>query len=353
MIKSSIKVSVAILLPLIVLILLTLAYARPQGISPISLAITKLAKRDYAWQCQPPIVQKQVSGRSNIIWTKRQCNGTYPFSFLSFSRKSTGPLIINVLDINLADNHSFIKPAMSAASAKKPYLSNLSALAQQQSRFIAGINGGYFRSKIQRTDYNCKTRPVSTPLSQPNDVGDGLLVIDTQVYSTNCPNSLFSEPGRSTLLQDATTKQWRIEQVNAGVVPSNTLNALGAGPGLIQTIDGKPQIRVTWEGIPSTFEFSANTAVILANDAKGNPHMLLFTVDGVDHKWGMTSLEMANFIYHQIPKLFQVQLVSAMSMDQGNSTAMYVKDANKPIVSVAGRDTNQRDIYDGLFVVAS
>lgn len=353
MLKSCIKMSLLILLPLLFLILLMLAYARPQGMSPISLVITQLAKRDYAWQCSPPSIQHNVNGRSNIVWTKRQCSGTYPFNLLSLSRKSTGPLIINVLDINLTDNSTYIKPVVGTADTTKPYLSNLSLLAKQQSNLIAGINGGYFRSKNQRIDYNCPKRPISTSLNQPGDVGDGLLVIDKQVYSTNCANRIFSEPGRSTLLQDAMTKQWRIEQVNAGIVPPNTLNALGAGPGLIQTIDGHPQIRVTWESIPSTFEFSANTAVILANDKQDNPHMLLFTVDGIDHKWGMNSLEMANFIYDQIPKLFQVHLISAMSMDQGNSTAMFVKDEKKSIVSIAGRATNQRDIYDGLFVVAT
>jgi hypothetical protein len=188
-------------------------------------------------------------------------------------------------------------------------------------------------------------------LDTPEHVGEGLLVIDQQVYSTNCNGGSLAEDGRSSLIQDATTKQWRIERVVHDVIPPNTLNAIGAGPGLIQTIAGKPEIQITWEGILSTLEFSANAAVILAKDKQGNPHMLFFTVDGIDREYGMTSLGMANFIYTQIPTLFGLQLVSAMSMDQGNSTTLFVKKADNPIVSVTGTRGAVRNIYDGLFII--
>jgi hypothetical protein len=139
--------------------------------------------------------------------------------------------------------------------------------------------------------------------------------------------------------------------VEKDTVPDNTVNAIGAGPGLIQSIEGKPQIQITWEGIISTFEFSANVAVILAKDKQGNPHMLFFTVDGIDREYGMTSIGMTNFIYNKIPTLFGLQLVSAMSMDQGNSTTLFVKKADNHIASVTGKQGKTRDVYDGLFIV--
>ena len=79
--------------------------------------------------------------------------------------------------------------------------------------------------------------------------------------------------------------------------------------------------------------------------------MLFFTVDGIDREYGMTSLGMTNFIYNKIPSLFGVQLVSAMSMDQGNSTTLFVNKADDHIASVTGTRGAVRNIYDGLFII--
>ena len=323
-----------------------LLYLRPSGMSPVSLALTQLAKRDYAWQCSAPLNKKPLNNKGNITWVKLQCEGSYPWA-LSSKSKPTGPLIINIIDANMADPNNFAKPTIGNAKATKPYKSTLLEQGASDPTLIAGINGGYFRTKPNRRDENCFRRSPSKPMNESKHIGDSLLVIDSQVYSTNCHGGLLGEIGRSSLIQDATTKQWRIERIKKDTVPPNVVNAIGAGPGLIQTIDGKPQIRVTWEGIFSTFEFSANSAVILAKDKQDNTHMLFFTVDGIDREYGMTAIQMANFIYHQIPKLFDLQLVSAMSMDQGNSTTMV---AQNNVVSVTGRRGAVRDIYDGLFI---
>jgi len=327
-----------------------LIYLRPQGISPISLMLTHIAQRNYAWQCTALAEPKKLSPSGSIVWTRLQCDGTHPIGFTLKSGRAMGPLIINIIDANLSDTHVMAKPTLAAINPNQPPLNKLTDMAEQQPVFVAGINGGYFRLKPNKGDVNCKERLPDIPFTIPQFIGDGLLVIDKQVFSTNCAGSAFSEPARSALIQDATTKQWRIEPVLPGKVPVNALNAIGAGPGLIQTINGKPQIRMTWEGIWSTMEFSANTAVILATDAQNQPHMLFFTVDGRDGKWGMTSMQMANFIYDKIPRLFHVRLVSAMSMDQGTSTTMFVKDATTPIVTTSNKYNEVHDIYNGLFV---
>ncbi len=332
------------------MIALALVYLRPSGISPVSLIITQLAKRDYAWQCSSPLIQQPLNAKGNITWVKLQCQGVYPWGFSKKSR-ATGVLTINIVDANLADANTFVKPTIGGANAGSGYRSTLLEQAAFYPNAVAGINGGYFRRRLNRRDENCIRRHPNTPLDTPNHIGEGLLVIDHQVYSTNCDGGALSESGRSSLIQDATHKQWRIERVKHDTVPANTLNAIGAGPGLIQTIAGKPQIQITWEGILSTLEFSANAAVILAKDKQANPHMLFFTVDGIDREYGMTSIGMTNFIYNKIPALFGVQLVSAMSMDQGNSTTLFVKNADNRIASITGKHGTVRSIYDGLFIV--
>jgi exopolysaccharide biosynthesis protein len=349
LLKVLLKISVVLVLVL-ALCIVTLMYWRPSGLSPISLVITQLAKRDYAWQCAAPLVQRPLNSQGNVIWTKLQCRGAYPWAF-SQKSKDTGILTINIVDANLADANTVVKPAIANAQSNPPYRSTLLEQAATYPNAIAGINGGYFRKKPNRRDENCIRRSPKKPLDTPEHIGEGLLVIDQQVYSTNCNGGSLAENGRSTLIQDAMTKQWRIERVEHDVVPANTLNAIGAGPGLIQTIEGKPQIQITWEGILSTLEFSANAAVILAKDKQGEPHMLFFTVDGIDREYGMTSLGMTNFIYNKIPTLFGLQLVSAMSMDQGNSTTLFVKKADQPIVSITGTRGAVRNIYDGLFII--
>lgn len=346
--KLFIKIILAVVL-LIALCVAALAYLRPSGISPVSLILTQMAKRDYAWQCAPALNQKSLNSKGNITWTKLQCQGAYPWAF-SDKSKYTGVLTINIVDANLSDPHTFVKPSIGNAQAKLPYHSTLLEQSAAQPAFVAGINGGYFRTRPNRRDENCFRRSPNKPMNASKHVGDSLLIIDNQVYSTNCYGGALSEVGRSSLIQDATTKQWRIERIKKDTVPANVANALGAGPGLIQTIKGEPQIQITWEGIFSTFEFSANTAVILAKDKQNDPHILFFTVDGIDREYGMTSIEMANFIYNKIPDLFGLQLVSAMSMDQGNSTTMFVKSAENPIVSVTGKSGRVRPIYDGLFI---
>ena len=347
--KSIIKISLAVLLVL-ALIAAALVYLRPSGLSPISIVITQMAKRNYAWQCSAPLIQQPLNAKGNIVWVKLQCQGTYPWGFSKKSR-DTGVLTINIVDANLADANIFVKPTIGKANAKNTYRGTLLEQAASYPNAVAGINGGYFRTRPNRRDPNCIRRSPKKPMDTPNQIGDGLLVIDSQVYSTNCDGGKLSEVGRSSLIQDATTKQWRIERIQKDTVPANTVNAIGAGPGLIQTIVGEPQIQLTWEGIISTFEFSANAAVILAKDKQGKPHILFFTVDGIDKKYGMTSIGMANFIYTKIPTLFGLKLISAMSMDQGNSTTLFVKKADSHITSVTGKHGTIRDVYDGLFIV--
>ncbi len=349
--KRFIKINLAILLGLSLCAGGAFLYLRLSGISPISLILTQMAKRDYAWQCSSLQAQKSsLNTKGNITWVKLRCQGVYPWGG-AMQSGPTGVLTMNIVDANLSDPNTLVKPTIGKANAKNAYLKTLLEHAELYPNAVAGINGGYFRIKPNHGDPNCIKRSPNSPMDTSMQIGDGLLVIDSKVYSTNCGGGILSEVGRSSLIQDATTQQWRIERVQKDSVPENTLNAIGAGPGLIQTIAGKPEIQITWEGIVSTLEFSANTAVILAKDKQGAPHMLLFTVDGIDREYGMTSMEMANFIYNAIPSLFELQLVSAMSMDQGNSTAMFVKNVNSAIVSVTGKHGRMRDIYDGLVIV--
>lgn len=335
---------------LILLSVFTLIVARPYGSSPISLLLTHHARRDFQWQCQAPSKQKTLTASKSIQWTQLTCHGTYPKQWWHLRPHPTGPLTINIIDADLSDPHVFVKPTVGNVNAVEPYRNKISTLAQTNTNFIAGINGGYFLARDDGSDANCRSRITKGPITSAAQVGDGLLIIDKKPYSTNCNGTLLSEKKRSVLIQDASTKLWYIKNIPANTVPTSVENALGAGPGLIKMRQGKPQIWLTWQGILSSFEFGANTAVILAVDKNEHQHMLLLTVNGHDKIYGMTSMTMANFIYHVVPPLFNLQLASAMSMDQGNSTGMYIKTENPNLVSKTGRNNTMRDIYDALFI---
>lgn len=335
---------------LILLLAFTLIVVRPHGSSPISLLITHHARRDFQWQCHAPSKQQSLTASRSTKWIQLTCHGTYPKQWWHLRPHQTGPLTINIIDADLSDPHLFVKPAMGDANEHDPYRNNISALARSNPHFIAGINGGYFLARNDGSDANCRSRVTKGPITAAAQVGDGLLIIDKRPYSTNCNGTLLSEKKRSVLIQDATTKLWYIKNIKANTVPTSAENAIGAGPQLIKMRQGKPQIWLTWQGILSTFEFGANTAVILAVDKDNHQHMLLFTVNGHDKIYGMTSMTMANFIYHVVPPLLNIQLTSAMSMDQGNSTGMYIKKENPHLVSKTGRHNTMRNIYDALFI---
>ena len=203
---------------------------------------------------------------------------------------------------------------------------------------------------IQRVffDSNCPWK--SYPQVTFDQVGDGLLMIDGVTYSENCAVFKTTGPARSALLQN-TNGEFVIQAVDPNTQPDNTRHALGSGPGLINQVNGKSDIQIEWQGILSTFEFSANTAIALAEDATGQQHMMFFSVNGFDKTAGMFSFDMANFLYTAVPQYLGLSMQQAMSMDQGKSTTMFIKDdQGGRIVSQSSHSGSTRAVYNALFV---
>ena len=311
--------------------------------------LNTLANQPYHWQCQR-LKEKSLTQDRSVQWTQWSCTDKKPWTLFWMAKSEWSPLKINLVDADLSDPHLQLVPVLANTVDKdRPYIESLSQMGAEHAHFIAGINGGYFFvNNVGHHDQNCiwKRYPTRTTY----DVGDGLLVINKKAYSENCGTSKTSTLARATIVQE-NKGEWAIKEISANTIPSDIQNGLGAGPLLIAPDQStQAKINLRWEGILSSFEFGANTAVILARDTKAHQHLLLFTVDGMDKRAGMRAVQMANFIYTTLPTLLHLQVVSAMNMDQGHSTAMYIRGQSNPIVSKADKSRTERSIYDALFI---
>ncbi len=330
-----------------------------EGVSGIlDKELTWLASLDYGWHSQLLKQSKVVDG---VLHWKYKCKGVWPKdmpSILLRHRKSISGLVINLIDIDLDANPKLkLQPVIAANNSKYNYRQPLIGIANdsisQGKNVLAGINGGYFfipPESITKPflDSNCLSNfylNFERPPYSSHQIGDGLLVINKQAYSYNCQTIGPFSPSRTSFIQNK-NGTYQINEVVSGKFDIGTINnALGAGPGLISA--GKIAIKA--ELIPSTLEFSANTALVLGQGEDGHKHAVLFTVDGSDGNHGMYSFEMANYLARQLPGLIRVIPVDAMSMDQGGSTGMVVKENGK-LNTVSNSGDKNRPIYNALLL---
>lgn len=336
----------ALVLPAVIIVGVVYAGFSSIVVNPL---LNILANQSYHWQCQL-IKEKNLTQNGAVQWTQWSCTDKKPWTLFWMTKSEFFPLTVNIVNADLSDPHVQLVPALANTIDKdRPYIESLSQMGIEHANFIAGVNGGYFFvNSVGHHDQNCIWKHYPTHTTY--DVGDGLLVINKKGYSENCGTSKTSTLARATIVQRK-DGAWVIKEISANTTPSDIQNALGAGPLLISSDQTKqPKINLRWEGILSSFEFGANTAVILATDAKAHQHLLLFTVDGIDKRAGMRAVQMANFIHTMLPTLLHLKIVSAMNMDQGHSTAMYIRGEKNPIVSKADKSRTERPIYDALFV---
>lgn len=313
--------------------------------------LTFLARGNYSWSCdfqqRTPLDTKGGNGAN---WLSMRCEGTFPRGYMAKAGDSTGPLSINIIDVNLNNPHIRVLPVLAHSHDRNhPNNETILTMGQERPKIIAGINGGYyFRNYKKFHDTSCLWK--SFPQVGTQNIGNSLLVINGKTYAKNCYALKVHGPARSALLETK-DHQFKISEVMPNAVPKGILNAIGAGPGLIDNSLGKPRINISWQYIPSTIEFSANTALALGHDRLGHQHMLFIEVDGSDGDKGMYSFEMANFIAHAIPQFLDIKVMQAMGLDQGHSTQLYVKDKQGGrIVSQARTNKGVRSIFDGLFI---
>ena len=326
----------------------SLLYARYDNQPLINHLLTQQANLNFHWRCTQTRNQPLTPNKS-VHWHQYRCTGQFPSFYLFHLSGKIKPLTINIIDSDLSDQKLSLVPVLGETQPHNaPFTEQPSAIGKTHPQFIAGINGGYFfTNRLHHPDQNCSGRHYPEETTQ--NIGDGLLIVKQHRYSENCYKKIFPTKSRPAIVENK-QHQWSIREIPAYTTPPNIINALGAGPDLIRTRHHKTSIAMQWGGVLSTFEFSANVSVILAKDAKQHQHVVFLEVNGYDKRYGMNSVEMANFIMNVLPAKLHVNITSAMSMDQGHSSTLYIRDAKPHVVSISALHHGERPVYDALFI---
>lgn len=236
---------------------------------------------------------------------------------------SYGDQIVNVLAVD---------PALIALRAVRTKYDNKyeSVLSMgRRTEALAGVNGGFFCH--EQNDICASNASTSPPNCPPSVQPLSLLIMSGVTYSFNCASR--------TSLGITKEELPKIQQIGCGQDWPSVTYAIGAGPNLVTS--GRKNI--TKEGFVWYTEQAPRTAVAMTSD--GN--LLLVTIDGrTAGADGMTIDMLADFL------ISEFRVVSAMNLDGGGSTTMYLggKIVNKP--SDQSCDGCCRCVYDGLFVYA-
>ena len=317
------------------------------------------------WSCAT-LSTKPLSPNNSVSWTKLNCTGS--FVNLIGQHEPVGPMVFNVVAAKLDAPGVAAVPMSAPQNASVPAdhrLQTVPAMAASASlpsskKLLAGINGGYFwRVDVSGTwiDNVCigKSRKEAMKAASAEDmgagVGDSLLTIDGKVAASNCNCLGNSRPTALVLREEADSSDDaastapapvpRIEVLKrGGRLAGTVLDAIGSGPNLVTS--GKMDIPGDNLNI---IEHSANTAVAV----RGGSELLLITSDGhdgckrKDPTCGLSSRPMATFLIEYLG------VDSAMGMDQGGSTTMWVNgEAGDGVVSNPG--AGARQVFDGLFI---
>ena len=293
-------------------------------------------------------------------WTKLLCNGTGVPLF-----GAAGPdLVVNVVVAELAQGSGLrLAPLRAQANADGYFLGPLDTIAQQAPRAIAGINGGYFfRSDLGKSwvDSVCLGKNFSdaaeAPTSGAPNAGpaDGTIVAGGVLLGSNCNCSGYSRPTILTI--DGASSRFDVLHRGAAPPQGLALDAVGSSPNLVSTNASGSFVFIPPDddNLGNILEHAANTAVGLrpSADGSGGVEAVLVTTDGYDgcSPFNATCGTNAFTLAYLMKDFFLV--TSAMNMDQGGSTTMWVKgQPSDGIVSSSGGGT--RAINSGLFVVTA
>lgn len=206
--------------------------------------------------------------------------------------------------------------------------------------FIDDVCFGKFRSAA--------LKPVSA--SDPNaGVGDCLTILNGTYASSNCDKVGNSKPVAAILDHPPRF----VQQDRAERLPPSVQWAIAAGPNLVSlnTSSGVSYIDIRGDNV-NILEHASNTALAL----KGAEFMLV-TFDGEDNcteykpLCGVNSRQFAAFL------LDHLEVDTAMEMDQGGSTAMWVQGQPGTVAGEPGIVSNpghsERLIFNGVFIGTS
>lgn len=301
-----------------------------------------------------------------VVWNTQNCTKGDP-------AVSPPLLVINSIHVDLSRSDIRVVPAIADPTAQ---VQKLPDMARQNSKFIAGINGGYFwRVDIDGfwRDNVCrgKTRKeAELPASLENvnfGISDGTVKIDDVVYGNNCNCTGYSRP--AVLVLDSSSSN--VQVLHRGEnVDATVHNAIGAGPNLV-SLDmetGKPYVDVPKDDDNvNKVVYEATTAVglqqsIVGDEASGKKTvaetLIMVTSDGSD---GCLPFETYCGIFS--PDLGSLMkdifnCTQAMSMDQGGSTTMWIAGENPARDGIVSCSDNKepcenqgsRALANGLFI---
>jgi hypothetical protein len=276
---------------------------------------------------------------------------------------------VNVITIDAsASDKVRIIPAVAVNDAK---VQSIPDMATQNDKFIAGINGGYFWrvdidgfwfDDVCREKLRKEANLPANPFTPNTGVSDGLIKVDGKVLGNNCNCTGYSRPAVAIL----DGKNSAIQVLHRGeTVERKVQNAIGAGPNLVSYDSTTGQ---SFIDIPSDddniniLEHAANTALAFIFD-ESNPSVvtktLLVTTDGSDEcgpfqeGCGLNAKNFASFLKDYL------KVSVAMSMDQGGSTTMWVKqqaaNGRNGVVSrshntAPAENDGPRSVANGVFV---
>lgn len=315
--------------------------------APIGVATT--------WQCSELARAALAPGAT---WQRLTCAGQGVPVF-----GPAGPgLIVNVVtaDIASAALRLRLAPIQAAPNAQGLRLGPLDTIAAQDARALAGVNGGYFwRMDVGKNWFddvcigkNYSEAGTAPTLADPNaGPADGLIVSGGVLLGSNCDCVGFSRP--TVLTIDGANS--RFDVLHRGAAPPQGLakDAVGSSPNLVSTNASGSFVDIPSDddNIGNILEHAANTAVGLRASAGGGMQALLVTTDGYDGcspfnaTCGTNAFTLAYFFKDYL------NATSAMNMDQGGSTTMWVKgQPGDGVVSNSGG--GPRSINSGVFIMS-
>ena len=264
---------------------------------------------------------------SPVQWTREPvASGVIWFS-AQFDELFGWPQHVNILAVNTNNPDVIIHPVKAENGCET------TSSMGNRTNAIGGVNGGFFCLGYGSL---CKDTGVLCP---EGCEGRSLLKIDNELLSTNCVTPTYT----------ARTSFGIYDQNNIVIRPigpdagwPQVTEALGAGPNLVSQSPNGPVINVSEEGFPWMNETAPRTSIGTTSDGI----LFIVTFDGRDslRAEGVTIPELAQF-------MFLLGVGSAMNLDGGGSTTMYIQNQGKNgLVSVPSDPTGERQVYDGVFI---
>jgi exopolysaccharide biosynthesis protein len=307
------------------------------------------------WTCTPHITKRIPDAGSPIIWSKNTCVGETEYGVY----KNT----VNIVEANMAHPAFFATPARAQTPLGLAPVTQIMAQDKDADDLYVGINGGYFYRLDVKNFFDdvCLGKTAADarmPVNVSNPVGgigDGLMIRDGELLSTNCNKPGFNRPAVIVLNG---TQSDIVVQHSADPPPAGAMNAMAGGPNMVSEFPNGTSYLNVCNVMDKVRDEDLNCLEIAANTAVGirraDNRLFLVTFDGTDncgitnHSCGINVFPVGTFM------LSYLNVTKAMGMDQGGSTTLVVRGQGKNgVVTCASEpncDGSERPVFNGLFL---